>query len=81
MTVWFAVAWRMVGDKIGISATQVQREMELGSIQTAWMMLHRYRSVMVRPSRDKLRGDVEVDETLLGGVEPGVRGRGSQKNS
>jgi transposase-like protein len=52
LTVWFAVAWRMVGDKIGVSAIQVRREMELGSIQTAWMMLHRYRVVMVRPGRD-----------------------------
>ena len=43
LTVWFATAWRMVGNKVGISATQVQREMELGSIQTAWMILHRYR--------------------------------------
>ena len=47
LTVWFATAWRMVGDKVGVSATQVQREMELGSYQTAWVMLHRYRSVMV----------------------------------
>lgn len=79
LTVWFAVAWRMVGDKVGISAVQVQREMEFGSIQTAWMMLHRYRSVMVRPGRDRLRGDVEVDESILGGFEPGVRGRGSRR--
>src|SRR5665811_1450490 len=75
LTVWFATAWRMVGDKIGVSATQVQREMGLGSYQTAWAMLHRYRSVMVRPGRDRLRGDVEVDESFLGGPEPGVRGR------
>ena len=77
LTVWFATAWRMVGDKVGVSATQVQREMELGSIQTAWAMLHRYRSVMVRPGRDRLRGDVEVDESFLGGPEPGVPGRGA----
>ncbi len=44
------VGWRMVGDKVGVSATQVQREMELGSYQTARVMLHRYRSVMVRPA-------------------------------
>src|SRR5665811_1347052 len=74
---WFATAWRMVGDKVGVSATQVRREMELGSIQTAWAMLHRYRSVMVRPGRDRLRGDVEVDESFLGGPEPGVPGRGA----
>src|SRR5665647_1175242 len=77
LTVWFATAWRMVGDKVGVSATQVQREMELGSYQTASVMLHRYRSVMVRPGRDRLRGDVEVDESFLGGPEPGVPGRGA----
>src|ERR1035437_867492 len=77
LTVWFATAWRMVGDKVGVSATQVQREMELGSYQTAWGMLHRYRSLMVRPGRDRLCGDVEVDESFLGGPEPGVPGRGA----
>jgi ISXO2-like transposase domain len=49
----------------------------LGSYQTAWAMLHRYRSVMVRPGRDRLSGDVEVDESFLGGPEPGVPGRGA----
>ena len=79
LTVWFATAWRMVGDKVGVSATQVQWEMEFGSYQTAWVMLHRYRSVMVRPGRDRLRGDVEVDESFLGGPEPGVPGRASTR--
>ena len=51
--------------------------MELGSYQTAWAMLHRYRSVMVRPGRFRLRGDVEVDESFLGGPEPGIPGRGA----
>lgn len=77
LTVWFAVAWRMVGDKVGISAMQVAREMEFGSYQTAWAMLHRFRSVMVLPGRDRLRGLVEVDEAFFGGPEPGVRGRGA----
>ena len=54
LTVWFATAWLLTHGKTGVSATQVQREMELGSYQTAWAMLHRYRSVMVRPGRDRL---------------------------
>jgi len=49
----------------------------VGSIQTSWALLHRYRSVMVRPGRDRLHGDVEVDESFLGGPEPGVPGRGA----
>ena len=37
-------------------------------------MLHRLRSVLVRPGRDRLTGTVEVDETFIGGEEPGLRG-------
>lgn len=37
-------------------------------------MLHRLRSVLVRPGRERLRGLVEVDETYIGGEEPGLRG-------
>ena len=40
-------------------------------------MLHRYRSAMIRPGRDKLSGGVEVDETVLGAPEPGRPGRGA----
>ena len=45
--------------------------MQLGSYQTAWAMLHRYRSVMVRPGRDRLTGDVEVEEAFLGSSRSG----------
>jgi hypothetical protein len=37
-------------------------------------MLGRLRSVLVRPGRDVLAGLVEVDETSIGGEEPGLRG-------
>lgn len=77
LTVWFSAAWHLTSSKTGISAMQLQREMGLGSYQTAWTMLHRYRTVMVRPGRDRLSGNVEVDESFLGGPEPGVPGRGA----
>ncbi len=35
---------------------------------------HRLRSVLVRPRRDRLAGIVQVDETYIGGEEPGLRG-------
>jgi len=60
--------------KDGISALSLQRTLEIGSYQTAWAMLHRLRSVLVAPGRDRLSGTVEVDETYIGGEEPGVRG-------
>jgi len=37
-------------------------------------MLHRLRSVLVRPGRDRLSGTVEADETFTSGDEPGLRG-------
>ena len=50
--------------------------MQPGPHQTAWAMPHRYRSVLVRPGRDQLTGDVQAHETFLGGPQPGVPGPG-----
>jgi transposase-like protein len=77
LTVWFAAAWLLVSQKNGISALGLKRVLGIGSEQTAWAMLHRYRSAMVRRGRERLTGIVEVDETVLGGPEPGRRGRGA----
>jgi transposase-like protein len=74
LTVWFAVCWQFASGKNGISALSVQRTLDIGSYQTAWAILHRLRSVLVRPGRDRLTGTVEVDETYIGGQEPGLRG-------
>lgn len=67
----------MTSQKHGISALGLKRVLGIGSEQTAWAMLHRYRTAMVRPGRERLRGSVEADETFLGGPEPGARGRGA----
>jgi hypothetical protein len=47
-----------------ISALGLKRVLGIGSEQTAWAMLHRYRTAMVRPGRDRLGTIVEVDETV-----------------
>jgi transposase-like protein len=74
LTVWFAACWLFASGKDGVSALSLKRTLEIGSYQTAWTMLHRLRSVLVRPGRDRLSGTVEVDETFIGGEEPGLRG-------
>lgn len=74
LTVWFAACWQFVSGKDGISALHLKRTLEIGSYQTAWAMLHRFRSVLVRPGRGRLSGRVEVDETYIGGQEPGLAG-------
>ena len=74
LTVWFTACWLFATQKDGVSAQSLQRALEIGSYQTAWAMLHRLRSVLVRPGRERLAGSVEVDETFIGGEEPGLRG-------
>ena len=78
---WFAAAWQLTSQKHGVSALGLQRVLGLGSYQTAWAMLHRYRSAMVRPGRERLSGRVEADETYVGGEEPGARGRQTDKKA
>ncbi|MCP9928593.1 hypothetical protein [Cyanobium sp. CH-040] len=73
LTVWFNACWLFASAKDGIAALSLRRTREIGLIQTAWMILHRLRSVLVRPGRERLTGTVEVDETFIGGEEPGLR--------
>ena len=74
LTVWFTACWMFATQKDGISALSLQKSLEIGSYQTAWAMLHRLRSVLVRPGRERLAGAVEADETYIGGEEPGLPG-------
>jgi transposase-like protein len=74
LTVWFTACWLFATGKDGISALSLKRTLEIASYQTAWAMLHRLRSVLVRPGRDRLAGVVEVDETYIGGLEVGLPG-------
>jgi transposase-like protein len=78
---WFRAAWIVTTQKTGFSAKSLQRTLGLGSYQTAWTMLHKFRLAMVRPGRDRLRGDVEVDETFIGGAEAEDQGRGRKTTS
>ncbi len=49
--------------------------------RVAWTMLQRFRVAMVRSERECLSYNVEVDETLIGGIDHGgKRGRGASKS-
>jgi hypothetical protein len=81
LTVWFKAIWWVTTQKNGASALGLQRILGLRTYYTAWTWLHKLRRAMVRPGRDQLSGRVEVDETYLGGLEEGVRGRQTEKNA
>ena len=75
LTVWFWAAYLMTTDKRGVSALLLQRQLGLRRYETAWMMLHKFRRAMVSLAREPLRGEVEVDDTWVGGgTQAGLRG-------
>jgi transposase-like protein len=77
---WFRAIWEVVRRKSGVSALALQDELGL-TYKTVWTLLHKIRRAMVRPGREKLKGTVEVDETLYGSFEEGHPGRGSDKKA
>ena len=78
---WFRAMWWVTSQKTGASALGLQQVLGFGSYETAWTWLHKLRRAMVRPGRDRLTGTVEVDETLVGGVEEWARGRQTEKKA
>lgn len=78
LRLWFQAMWQITSQKYGANALGLQRVLDLGSYHTAWEWLHKLRCAMVRPNRERLSGLVEVDETYVGGVKSGKRGRGAE---
>lgn len=74
LTYWFWAAYLMTTDKRGVSALLLQRQLGLSRYETSWMMLHKLRRAMVSATREPLRGEVEVDDTWIGGEQAGLRG-------
>ena len=82
---WFVAVWCIANAKNGISSCELARALEVTQ-KTAWFMLHRVRLAMKTGTFRKLAGEVEVDETFVGGKsgnmhkgdrERKIKGRGS----
>jgi len=71
---WFWAAYMVATHHPGISAKRLQRQLALSRYETAWLILHKPHRAMVAPERTLLRGEVEIDECFIGGLEPGLRG-------
>ena len=69
LVTWFQVAYLMCQSKKGMSALQIHRTMGTGSYETAWYMCTRLRAAMKNETFDKLIGEVEADETWIGGKD------------
>ena len=74
LRVWFWAAYLVATHHPGISAKQLQRQLGLSRYETTWLILQKLRRAMIAPEREPLKGEVEIDEFFLGGLEEGQKG-------
>jgi transposase-like protein len=71
---WFVAIWLLNNCKNGVSSLELHRA--LGVTQkTAWFMLHRIRAALHRGTFIKMEGEVEADETFIGGLSRNMHKR------
>ena len=63
---WLAAIWLIANAKNGVSSYEVARDLAVTQ-KTAWFMLHRIRLAMQDGDFGGMSGEVEVDETYVGG--------------
>jgi transposase-like protein len=63
---WMAAMWQVVNCKNGVSSYEVHRAIGVTQ-KTAWFMDHRIRLALRMGTLEKAKGEVEVDETFIGG--------------
>ncbi len=63
---WFMAIYLITGHSKGISSVQLSKDLDVTQ-KTAWFMLQRIRNCFGITPDDQLEGEVEVDETYVGG--------------
>lgn len=66
LDMWLASIWLIANSKNGISSYELHRAIGITQ-KSAWFVLHRIRLAMQTGSFDKFDGEIEVDETFVGG--------------
>jgi len=64
---WLTALWMLVNCKNGISSYEVARNLGITQ-KSAWFLLHRLRLALHDKTFGKLGGEVEADETYIGGA-------------
>lgn len=76
---WFYAIYLFANSKNGVSAKELERQLGV-TYKTAWRMAKQIR-LLFRLTAHKLSQTVEIDDTYIGGIRPGKRGRGSEGKS
>ncbi len=71
---WFYAMYIMASTRCGISAKQLERELGV-TYKTAWRMFNLIRNQLMDQDESDLAGEVEADETYMGGRRKGKTGR------
>lgn len=74
---WFLAIYLLATTKKPLSSAELGRQLGI-AIQTAWTMRRKIMHAMIRREGElTLAGVVEMDESYVGGVNKGIRGRGA----
>ncbi len=79
--VWFWAAYLVSSQTPGISAMELQKKLGIARYETAFQILHKLRSSMVRPNREKIGEEwpIEMDVIFMGGkTKSGIQGKTNQ---
>ncbi len=63
---WLTAMWMVLNCKNGVSSCEIARTVRITQ-KSAWFLLHRIRLALHDESLGRLSGEVEVDETFIGG--------------
>ena len=80
LTLWFYAIYLMTSTRCGISAKQLEREIGV-TYKTAWRMMNLIRNELMEDEPDMMDGEVEVDETYVGGKRKNAKGRYPAKST
>ena len=75
---WFVAVWCIANAKNGISSHELSRAIGVTQ-KSAWFMLHRIREAMKTGSFRKMDGEIEVDETFVGGLSKNMHAKKREK--
>lgn len=76
---WFMAIYMLTSHKKGITSVQVAKDIDVTQ-KTAWYMMHKIRNAFVY-NGGKLSGEIELDETFVGGKNKNRHGKGKIRNA
>lgn len=77
LTKWFYAMYLFTTTRHGVPAKELERQLGV-TYKCAWRMAHQIRQLMGELNVKNLSGEVEADETYVGGYRAGKTGRGAE---